>query len=215
MTVKQEKNGETERRFVKRAQRGEREALQNIIEAHAPWMYRLAYSLNGNVEDAEDILQETFLAVTQGISSFKGRSSLKTWLSRILVKQNARHRRYRRIRKTLPLDPFSKRREREHEKAWEDKSETTGNLEIRMDLETMLSALSPEHRDVLVLRELQGFSYREIGEILDLPVGTVESRLFRARRDIRRRFEGYFSDAGTPRVRSGRESRIKNREKLR
>lgn len=179
---------------MKRAQQGDRAALQRIVEKHAPWMFRLACSLNSSVEDAEDILQDTFLAVTLRLNSFKERSSLKTWLSGILVKQTARHRRYRKIRRTLSLDTiFSKQDEGYQGGAWKEAETMVDDPEMRLDLETMLSTLTPEHREILVLRELQGFSYGEIAGVLDLPVGTVESRLFRARRDIRRRFDGYFS----------------------
>ena len=66
------------------------------------------------------------------------------------------------------------------------------NYEFRMDANTMISTLSPHHREVIILRELQGFSYKEIAEALGIAPGTVESRLFRARQDLKERFKGYF-----------------------
>jgi len=121
----------------------------------------------------------------QGLDSFEGRSSVKTWLIRILVKQAAKYHRYRRIRKTESINNFFP------QDSGSDSS--ARDFEIRMDIKTMIKTLSPEHREVIVLRELEGFSYEEMAEILDIPRGTVDSRLFRARQELKERFKDELS----------------------
>ena len=135
-------------------------------------------------------MQDTFLAAFEGIGRYERRASFKTWLLAILMRQAGRLRRYKNIRKTEVFDETSV-------------PDTQGNggvrlqenHESRLDAHTMLESLSPEHRAVLVLRELQGLSYNEIAQALNLPRGTVESRLFRARAVLRERFHDY----GNPR----------------
>ncbi len=169
--------------LVRKAGQGEDTAFHELVDRYANDLFRLAYSLTGNADDAEDILQETFLGAFEHLRSFKGRSSVKTWLIRILVKQVAKYHRYWRIRKTKSIDEIS-----ESAKA----VLPARNHEFRMDINTMISTLSPHHREVIILRELQGFSYKEIAEALGIAPGTVESRLFRARQDLKERFKGYF-----------------------
>ncbi len=92
---------ELERDVIERARRGDTTALDALFEQYAPALNRLALALLGNAADAEDALQETFLGAYQNIASFAGRSSLKTWLSRILLNQAARLRRSKRVREAV------------------------------------------------------------------------------------------------------------------
>ena len=162
-----------------------------LVDRYGPSLYRVAFSLIGSAADAEDIVQETFLAAFEGWNRFEGRSSVKTWLTGILVKKAARHRRYRKLRNTLSLDHLSGvlRSAFGH-------TQTTVPLskhEMRMDIETLFGTLSPEHREAMALREVQGMSYKEMAAVLGVPVGTVESRLHRARQVLRDRFSDYFA----------------------
>jgi RNA polymerase sigma-70 factor (ECF subfamily) len=169
--------------LVRKAGLGDDTAFHELVDRYANDLFRLAYALVGNADDAEDILQETFLGAFEHLRSFKGRSSVKTWLIRILVKQVAKYHRYWRLRETKSLDEIS------------ESVKTVlpaRDQELRMDIKTMISTLSPEHREIIVLRELQGYSYKEIAEILGIPPGTVESRLFRARQDLKDRFKDYL-----------------------
>ena len=171
--------------LARRAQKGEESAFHELVDRYANELFKLAFSLTGAVDGAEDVLQETFLGAFQGLDSFEGRSSVKTWLIRILVKQAAKYHRYRRIRKTESTDNFFP------QDSGSDSS--ARDFEIRMDIKTMIKTLSPEHREVIVLRELEGFSYEEMAEILDIPRGTVDSRLFRARQELKERFKDELS----------------------
>lgn len=170
--------------LVRQAGQGNDTAFHELVDRYANDLFKLAYSLTGNADDAEDILQETFLGAFEHVRSFKAKASVKTWLIRILVKQVAKYHRYWRIRKTTPIDEIPE---------ISKKVEPARGHELRMDMKTMISTLSPEHREVIVLRELQGYSYKEIAAILGIAEGTVESRLFRARQDLRERFKDYFS----------------------
>lgn len=191
---------ETDAELVERVRRGDETAFHTIVDRYAAILYRLAVVMVNNVTDAEDIVQETLTGAYISFPRFEGRASLKTWLTRILMKQVARHRRYWRLRRATSIDAMRD----ETGDAFEAgvgavTPESTG---ARLDLQTMLAALSPEHRQVLVLREVEGFSYTEIAEAMGVPMGTVESRLYRARHELRRRF-GEFLPSG-PEAEKGR-----------
>ncbi len=176
--------------LVRRARRGSDAAFHELVDRHAGRLFGLAFSLIGNAADAEDVVQETFLGALRGLRAFKGRSSVKTWLIRILVKQAARHHRSRSTRETVSLDDISEASASVLGK--QQAAASTRRLDIRMDVLAALETLSPEHRQVIVLRELQGMSYQEMAEVLRIPRGTVESRLFRARRELKERLKGYL-----------------------
>jgi RNA polymerase sigma-70 factor (ECF subfamily) len=154
------------------------------VDRHASFLFAVAVSLCGNAADAEDLVQETFSGAFRGLRAFEGRSSAKTWLTRILVRQAARHWRTgsRRRATTLPLEAASQ----------EAGALPHAAADARMDIMTALADLSPEHRDAIVLRELQGLSYDEMADVLDVPRGTVESRLFRARAALKERLKDYL-----------------------
>lgn len=180
----------TDLELVRRARHGDEQAFHELVNRYAGQLFGLACSLVGNVADAEDVVQETFSGAFRKLTTFEARSSVKTWLIRILVRQAARCHRYRRVRKTLSLDDLS-----EASKATLAKTKGapgTSDLDIRMDVLGILDTLSPEHRDVIVLREMQGMSYREMAETLRVPRGTVESRLFRAREKLKEGLKDYL-----------------------
>jgi len=176
--------------LVRRARRGDAAACHEMVDCYGAYLYRLAFSLVGNAADAEDVVQETFLGAFQRLRTFEGRSSVKTWLSRILVRQAARCRRFRWRRKTVSLDGFKEAPQR----LLRNKAALMETVsDIRMDVMAMLETLSPIHRQVIVLRELHGMTYEEIADVLGAPRGTVESRLFRARQALRERLKDYLS----------------------
>lgn len=168
------------------AAEGNIDAFGSLFTRYARDVYRLALSLGHRRADAEDLMQDTFIAALEGVGRFEGRSSVRTWLGAILIRQASRHRRYHRLRATEVLD---------------ETAATAGTGlrdERRLDVQAMLDSLSAEHRMVLVLRELQGMSYDEIAETLRIPRGTVESRIFRARNVLRERFQEYQTEHREP-----------------
>jgi RNA polymerase sigma-70 factor (ECF subfamily) len=163
--------------FLRRLRRQEQAAFHELVDQYSQQLFRVAYSMVGNAADAEDVVQETFTAAFAGISKFRGEASLKTWLMQILVRQSARVQRGRGRRMTIGI-----------ENAQPPIHDPAPATESRMDVIEMLAKLSPEHREVIVLRELQGMGYEEMAQALKIPRGTVESRLHRARQELRDKF---------------------------
>jgi RNA polymerase sigma-70 factor (ECF subfamily) len=176
--------------LIRRAREDYDEAFHELVDRHGARLYRLAFSLVGNAADAEDVVQEALCGALQALRGFEERSSVKTWLSSIVVKQAAKCHRTRARHRVASLDQLQ-----------EDAVGATSSLEAdgvaarsnaRLDILAVLQALSPEHREVVVLREMEGRTYDEIAAILAVPRGTVESRLHRARRELRNRLTGHL-----------------------
>lgn len=169
----------TDWELVQKARAGDSSAFDALIQRHLSSLYGTAVMMIGNAQDAQDITQETLLAVFQGLPRFEARSSFKTWATSILIRKVGMHIRGRQgLRLSLdgPDAPaVADVRSDEGQRA----------SDARHDVQILLSRLNPEHRQVLVLREIQGFSYDEIAEALGIPRGTVESRLARARAALR------------------------------
>jgi len=180
---------ETDDELVRRIRGGDEAAFRELVNRHGDALYAMAVAALGSAADAEDIVQETFLGAFRRLGAFEGRSSVKTWLVRILLNHVSKLRRSRRVRQAMSLDQqpggLADRR-------LESRSPAAA-VESRVDVAAMLRELSPEHRDVIVLRELRQMSYDEMAEALRVPRGTIESRLHRARQELKRRFGGYLS----------------------
>jgi RNA polymerase sigma-70 factor (ECF subfamily) len=174
--------------LIHRAQAGDDLAFEQLVSRHYNALFGLAFFLTGERADAEDIVQETLLAAYQRLSGFEARSSFKTWASRILVNQAARHHRSRKVRERVTPLKLSE----ESRAILSGKAQATNANEIRLDVLQVLETLTPEHREVIVLRELEGMSYAEIAEVLNIPEGTVESRLFRARQEMKELLKDYL-----------------------
>jgi RNA polymerase sigma-70 factor (ECF subfamily) len=165
--------------LLHKAAGGDAEAFEALVERHGQRLYALAVSLVGSAVDAEDVLQETLAGAFRGLRGFQGRSSVKTWLTRILLTQAAKWLRDRKRRKFVPLSPSL------------GVASDTGLVERSIDLHAALQRLSAEHREVLVLREFDQMGYEEMAQVLDVPRGTVESRLHRARAALREMLDAY------------------------
>jgi RNA polymerase sigma-70 factor (ECF subfamily) len=184
--------------LLRQAARGDGQAFHKLVDRHGQSLYRLAVSLAGNSADAEDLVQECLAGAFRGLDRFEGRSSVKTWLTRILVTQVARWRRSRRGKTALSIQAMDSGHGGDNggETAdWVGASSGTDpadHVGRQVDVQAALRTLSAEHREVLVLREFQGLAYEEIAEVLGVPRGTVESRLHRARAELRGRLKSYL-----------------------
>ncbi len=173
--------GESDRHEPSGVSAGDAASFEALVDNHWQHLFRLAYSIVCERSGAEDVVQETFLAAFSRMGSFRGESSVKTWLISILVRQAARYRRREGIRRHKPLDAAGR----------DEGSEVAEGADARLDLAWALEGLDDGHRDVIVLRELEGLSYDEIAQVLGVPRGTVESRLYRARRALREKLADY------------------------
>lgn len=182
----------TDPELVRQARRGDGQAFHALIDRHAPWLFRVAVSMVGSREDAEDLLQEVFLAASNGINRFEERSSVKTWLRGILLNHVSKLYRSRKVRRHWSLDD---QRGQAVQAELETGAATPADaVQSRADVQSMLQALSDEHREVIVLREIDGLSYEEMAKLLGVPRGTVESRLHRARQQLKEKFAGYLDE---------------------
>ena len=176
--------GETDLSLVKRAKNGDASAFEELVVLYQKKVYNLSLRMCGNTEDAFDLSQETFLRAYKALPFFKEKSSFSTWIYSIATNVCIDFARKQNRFKTVPLHmpdennddiafdiPDTRYQpETEYEKA-----------ELREAVARGLQTLSPEHREILVLREIGGLSYREIGDSLNLEPGTVKSRINRAR----------------------------------
>jgi RNA polymerase sigma-70 factor (ECF subfamily) len=173
---------ETDEQLLRAAGKGSAEAFGDLVERHADSLFRLAYRLVGNASDAEDVLQEAVMGAFEQAGRFRGHSTVKTWLTRIVMRQAARSHRRRARRATGSLP----------EGMAHDGSGGPEATALRMDVTQALRKLTPDHREVVVLREFEGLSYAEMAETLGLPQGTVESRLHRARQELKELLRDYL-----------------------
>jgi RNA polymerase sigma-70 factor (ECF subfamily) len=176
--------------LVRLARRGDGSAFHDLIDRHAGWLFRVAVSMVGSREDAEDLLQEVFLAASRGLSRFEERSSVKTWLRSILLNHVSKLYRSRKVRKHWSLD--DERGESARAQLEIGAATPAAATESKIDVQAMLQTLSEEHREVIILREIDGLSYEEMAKLLGVPRGTVESRLHRARQQLKDKFAGYL-----------------------
>jgi RNA polymerase sigma-70 factor (ECF subfamily) len=155
----------------------------------------------GDYEEACDVVQEAFVSAFKGINGFEGKSRFSTWLYSIAINQARNRLKQRKARRHFEAgsidDPVPGReRLARIEPASGDPpaSDTIERKEIQGKVQECIQSLDEEYREVLVLRDLQGFSYEEIGGILKIPDGTVESRLFRARDALKDSLKGALGD---------------------
>jgi len=148
-------------------------------------MKSIARNLLGHESDAEDAVQESFLKVFRGAGSFRGTASVSTWIYRILVNTcyDALRRRKRRSEDALTLE--TPRREEPRDAAPGAEGATApGDHPLRIAIEQGVAKLKPRQRDVFLLSAVEGFSHREISEVLDIPEGTSRTLLFEAKRHL-------------------------------
>ena len=187
---------EEELALLARAKNGDSLAFEEIVHAQEATVYHLALRQLGSREDAEDAAQEVFLKAWTALSSFRGESKLSVWLYRIT--SNVCTDMLRKRKETVSLSA-----ENDDGEAMElelpderfDPAAIAERRDLREQVGKALNALPADARDILVLREIGGQSYDEIAETLSLDVGTVKSRIFRARKKLCALLEGNFSDA--------------------
>jgi RNA polymerase sigma-70 factor (ECF subfamily) len=164
-----------DQRLIADCLKGDTAAFGELVRRYQERLYNSVYRLLDNAEDAQDVVQEAFLNAYQSLESFKGDSLFFTWLYRIAVNEALRARKRRSFANADSLPEV----EAPVPAASDEDAPTLATLE------KLLRKLSDEFRSIVVLRDIEGLSYTDIAETLEIPLGTVESRLFRARQELR------------------------------
>jgi RNA polymerase sigma-70 factor (ECF subfamily) len=186
----------TEAALIARCVAGDESACTDLVAAHQRTVFNLAFHLLGDRDEALDLSQEVFLRVFRTLSRFRGQSSLRTWIYRIVINQARNRQRWRRRRRRADLVSLD-----DHLERCGDLEATTEVLPDRLlaSKETAariwaaMEQLPFDQRTALVLREIDGLRYEEIAFSLDVAVGTVKSRLTRARQTLREELLGIRS----------------------
>jgi RNA polymerase sigma-70 factor (ECF subfamily) len=183
---------------LERLQAGDRVEFARLVDTYYPLIYRLAIKMLGNAQDAEDILQETFIKTFQHIGTFDGRSSLSTWLYRIATNEALMFLRKKRPEFVSVEEPAEAESEEQDPLQIVDfccmPEEELMSAEAQAQLDRAIDELPASLRIVFVLRDLQGLSTRETAEVLDLSEMAVKTRLSRARLRLRDLLSSYFAD---------------------
>ena len=179
----------TERGLEDRAIAGDQDAFEQLVLDNQNKVYSLAVRLTGSREEGADLAQEAFLKAWQGMPSFQGESSFSTWVYRlatnVCIDFLRRQKRRREVEDVASLD--------DEDRTWaepadysQDPQQQLERSELRRAVERGLAALPEHQRQVLVMRELSGLSYQEIAQALEADMGTVKSRIARARLALRK-----------------------------
>ena len=173
-----------EKQLVDKAKNGDSEAFEKLVLLHQKVVYNYCLRMCGNREDALDLSQEAFLKAYKSLAFFKGESSFSTWMYRLTANVCIDFLRSQKRRRAVSMTVENEDGEKEVLSV-PDESEcvekSVERKELRLAIERGLKMLSADHRQVLVLREINGCSYAEISEILEVNEGTVKSRISRAR----------------------------------
>ncbi len=188
--------GRDEAELVTELQAGSDAAFEWLVTYyHAP-VYNLVYGILSDAADAADVTQEVFLRVFRGIGGFRRGSSLKTWLYRISVRQALNHRRWcwRHHSNQVSIDDDTNGTAAAHELEDLDATpfEKLATHEAQVAVRRALQSVPDVFRSAVILRDLEGLTYEEVAEILDVSVGTVKSRILRGRRALRELLDPYL-----------------------
>jgi RNA polymerase sigma-70 factor (ECF subfamily) len=184
---------DAERLLIAECQTGNREAFDRLISKYQRRVYTFAYRLTGNADDADDVAADTFVRLYTSISGFRGHSSFVTWLYRVVTNIFLDSRKRKRIRQAQSLDDVVELEESSVQRQYDDDSPTPHEVaegkERTAALQSAIASLPEYQRIMVVMYHVDGMAYEEMAEALQLPIGTVKSRLNRARLALRRKLE--------------------------
>lgn len=175
--------------YVRRLQHGETDAFEILIRRHEKTIFNLVYRMLGDYDEAAETSQEVFLSAYRAIDRFRGEANFSTWLYRIALNHTSTRRKNlnRRQQRIVPLEDTEPVRDPQPGPA-----ETIEKKEIRERVQSALNTLEPDDATVILLRDLQDIPYEEVARLLEIPVGTVKSRLHRARQALKSQLASYF-----------------------
>jgi RNA polymerase sigma-70 factor (ECF subfamily) len=195
---------EQEKILVEKAQSGDLDAFDQLAHLHASYVFNLAYYLTGgNHADADDLAQTAFIRAFKALKRFEGRSEFRTWLHRItvnlwknLVRTQVRHKYFQHRSLNEPPREGTRGLDQEITETRPDAAEQVAQGELNNIIQDAIAQLPPDEREVTVLRDVEGYAYEEIAKLCNIPLGTVKSRLARARRLLREALEPVMGRAG-------------------
>ncbi|MFW5988585.1 MAG: RNA polymerase sigma factor [bacterium] len=177
--------------LIKKCKAGDIEAFEKLIQRYEKKVFTIAYRYMGNKEDADDLAQEALIKVYKSIKKFRGESLFTTWLYQIVANVCRDALRKKARKQETSIDSPIITEEGETKREFGDSSLSPEILAEKAEtehyLQTLISQLKVEYKVVIIMREIQGFSYEEIAEELGCSLGTVKSRLNRARKHLRER----------------------------
>ena len=183
---------EEEQALVAGLRAGEEAAYETLISRFEHPIYNLVSRLTNDPDAAPDVVQEVFLKVFRNVQSFRGQSSLKTWIYRIAVNESRNHKRWFGRHRSQEIMLEATQGDTHGYLDWLP-DPARSPMEVAIDherealIEAALAEVNPHYRAALVLREIEGLSYEEIADILDTSLGTVKSRILRGREALRQR----------------------------
>jgi RNA polymerase sigma-70 factor (ECF subfamily) len=186
--------------FVARLQANDDAAYDELVRTYSASIFHVAYRMLGDSAEASDVVQEIFLKVFRNIAGFKGEAALKTWIfkiafSEILNRLRWWKRRYRFATMSLDEQPNGSGSNpgQNVASAGPTPEQALQSKEEEIAIQEALGKLSKDHRSIIVLRDIEGFSYTEIADVLGVSIGTVKSRIARARGDLKKSLMRYIS----------------------
>jgi RNA polymerase sigma-70 factor, ECF subfamily len=174
-------------RLIADCLRGRPAAFGELVRRYQDRLYNTVYRLVDNAEDAQDVVQEAFLNAYQALDSFKGDAQFFTWLYRIAVNSAISLKRKHRVVLSIHAGPGTTGNGHEplDDSEFSKPGHALERAEQEQRIQEALNRLSPEHRTVLILKDMEDQKYEAIAAILEVPIGTVRSRLHRARMELR------------------------------
>ncbi len=180
----------TEQELIQRAKKGDEDAFARLMRENETRIYNLTLRMTGNEQDALDLAQEAFFNAWKGLKFFKGDSAFSTWVYRLASNACIDHLRRKKRRQDIsaPMPTVDEEDDRPLDIPDERYApeQVLEKKQLRQAVAEGLGQLTEEHRQVLIMRELDGLSYQEIGQVLGLEAGTVKSRIARARLSLRK-----------------------------
>lgn len=177
-----------ERKLIERAMNGDSSSFNRLMELHERRMYAVALRMCADREDAQDCLQEAMLRIYRSINGFKGQSSFATWVYRVTMNTCLDELRKKKNKQNTSLDGLL-------DMGWSPVDEQASpekraiDSEVQKCLHAAIGELPEDMRAAVVLRDIQGFTYDEIAQMLDINVGTIKSRISRGREKLREKLK--------------------------
>jgi RNA polymerase sigma-70 factor, ECF subfamily len=179
---------------LKRVRQGETDAFETLVRRYQKPIFNLVYRMLGDYDEAAEIAQEAFLSAYRSIGQFRGDANFSTWLYRIAFNHASTRRKSMANwqQRTVPIDTTEPVSDRHF-----DPAETAERKEIQERVQTALNSLEPDDARIILMKDLQDMAYEDLARTLEIPVGTVKSRLHRARQALKARLAPYLNSGRT------------------